>query len=122
MARMSNSRADSSTSTSPRVTWRRAGPRVRSPVCSGTVMTIGPEPEPTQEVVDLSGETTEAVSDLQGAAAVPDEVVPEWTPAELDLTKESPGVPTKDLTVVLEYIHVTFEALKILKLGFVVGF
>lgn len=82
---------------------------------------LGPEPEPTEEIVDLSGEATSVVSDLQGAAAVPEEVVLQSTPAELDLTKESPGVPPKDLTIVLEYIHVTFEALKILKLGFGVG-
>ena len=78
---------------------------------------LGPEPEPTQETVDLSGETIGGVSDLQGAAAVPNEVVPQSTPAELDLTKESP----EDLRIVLEHIHVNFEALKILKLEVVVG-
>lgn len=83
---------------------------------------LGPEPEPTEEIVDLSGETTEVVSDLQGAAAVPEEVVPQSTPAELDLTKGSQGDPPKDLTIVVdEYIHGTFEALKIFKLGFGVG-
>ena len=69
---------------------------------------LGPEPEPTEEIVDLSGETTEVGSDLQG----PEEVVPQSTPAELDLTKESQGVPPKDLTIVLDHINVSFEAFK----------
>lgn len=80
---------------------------------------LGPEPEPTQEIVDLSGETAGGVSDLQGAAAVPDGVVPQSTPPEIDLTEESQGVLPEDLIVNLEHIYVTFEALKILKLRFV---
>jgi hypothetical protein len=79
---------------------------------------LAPEPEPTQEIVDLSGETTEGGSDLQGIAAVPDEAVPQSTPAEIDLAKEPKG---KDPTISLEQIRGNLEVFKIFKLDFLMG-
>lgn len=81
---------------------------------------LEPKPKPTQQAVDLSGETIGPASDLQGAAAVPDEVVPQSIPPETDLRNEPPGFATSDLTVASEDIRVTIDFLKTLKLGFVV--
>jgi hypothetical protein len=79
---------------------------------------LGPEPEPTQKIVDLSGETTEGGSDLQGIAAVPDEAVPQSTPAEIDLAKEPKGT---DPTISLEQIRGKLELFKIFRIDFLMG-
>lgn len=79
-----------------------------------------PEPEPTQEIVDLSGEATGAESDLMGPAAVPDDIVPETVLADLDLTETPSEGQPQDPMITTEHLDVTIEALKALKVRVVV--